>query len=82
MILSEFTARNNAALQTLIGKYKVNFLMFPDNVLNALGQLAGEVMDDYPKFRQGALSWSSRAEGTYLSARLLPFKYASPTKKG
>ena len=96
IVLSEFTARNNAALQTLVRKHKVNLQKFPNNVLNGLGQLAGEVMneiaskdalsrevmDDYLKFRRSALAWSSRAEGTYLPARLLPFKYASPSKKG
>jgi len=96
IVQSEFTARNNAALQTLVGKHKVKLLKFPDNVLNGLGKLAGEVMneiaskdtlspevmDDYLKFRKGALAWSSRAEGTYLPARLLPFKYASPSRKG
>jgi len=44
--------------------------------------LSREVMDDYLKFRKSALAWSSRAEGSYLPARLLPFKYASPSKKG
>ena len=96
IVLSEFTARNNAALQTLVGKHKVNLQKFPDNVLNGLGKLAGqvmneiaskdalsrEVMDDYLKFRREALAWSSRAEGTYLPARLLPFKYATPSKEG
>ena len=94
IVLSEFTARNNAALQTLVNKHKVQLLKFPNNVLNGLGKLAGEVMndlatkaplsrevmDDYLKFRREALSWSSRAEGTYLPARALPFKYASPSK--
>jgi TRAP-type mannitol/chloroaromatic compound transport system substrate-binding protein len=70
IVLSEFTARNNAALQTLVNKHKVNLLKFPDNVLNGLGKLAGEVMgdiaskdslsrevmDDYLKFRKSALS--------------------------
>ena len=68
IVLSEFTARNNGALQTLVGKHKVKLLKFPDNVLNGLGKLAGEVMneiaskdalsreimDDYLKFRKGA----------------------------
>ncbi len=94
IVLSEFMARNNAALQTLVGKHNVNLVKFPNAVLNGLGKLAGEVMsdlaskdalsrevmDDYLKFRKGALSWSSRAEGTYLPARSLPFKYASPSK--
>ena len=94
IVLSEFTARNNSALQTLVGKHKVDLRKFPDAVLNGLGKLSGqvmndlaskdplsrEVMDDYLRFRQGALAWSSRAEGTYLPARLLPFEYAKPQK--
>ena len=94
IVLSEFTARNNAALQTLVGKHKVQLRKFPDSVLNGLGKLAGqvmndlaskdplsrEVMDDYLKFRREALAWSSRAEGSYLPARLLPFEYAKPQK--
>ena len=94
IVLSEFTARNNSALQTLVGKHKVDLRKFPDAVLNGLGKLSGqvmndlaskdplsrEVMDDYLKFRREALAWSSRAEGTYLPARLLPFEYAKPQK--
>ncbi len=94
IVLSEFTARNNSALQTLVTKHKVQLRKFPDSVLNGLGKLAGqvmndlasndplsrEVMDDYLKFRREALAWSSRAEGSYLPARLLPFEYAKPKK--
>ena len=94
IVLSEFTARNNSALQTLVGKHKVDLRKFPDAVLNGLGKLSGqvmndlasqdplsrEVMDDYLRFRREALAWSSRAEGTYLPARLLPFEYAKPQK--
>lgn len=94
IVLSEFTARNNSALQTLVSKHKVDLRKFPDAVLNGLGKLSGqvmndlaskdslsrEVMDDYLKFRREALAWSSRAEGTYLPARLLPFEYAKPQK--
>ena len=50
------------------------------NDLASKDPLSREVMDDYLKFRREALSWSSRAEGTYLPARALPFKYASPSK--
>ena len=96
LVLSEFTARNNASLQTLIKKHNVKLLKFPDGVLKGLGRLAGEVMndlaskdplsrevmDDYLRFRRDALAWSSRAEGAYLPARVLPFKYATPSKKG
>lgn len=85
MVLSEFTARNNAALQTLINKHNVKLLKFPDEVLKGLGKLSTvvmneiaakdplsrEVMDDYLKFRDDASAWSSRAEGAYLPARAM-----------
>ena len=94
LVLSEFTARNNAALSTLINKHKVVLKQFPNSVLNGLGGLAGqgmndlaskdklsrEVMDDYLKFRKNAISQSKRSEQTYLTARALPFKYAQPSK--
>ncbi len=92
MVLSEFVARNNAALATLINKHKVVTKKFPDSLLNHLGGLAGQVMndlaskdplsrevfDDILKFRKSAISWSARSEGAFLSARNLPFKYAQP----
>ena len=37
MVLSEFVARNNAALATLINKHKVVTKKFPDSLLNHLG---------------------------------------------
>ena len=94
LVRREFTARNNAALATLINKHKVVLKKFPDSVLNGLGGLAGqgmneiasmdklsrEVMDDYLRFRKGAIAQSKRSEQTYLAARALPFKYAQPSK--
>lgn len=94
MVLSEFVARNNAALATLIKKHKVVTKKFPDSLLNHLGGLAGqvtndlaskdplsrEVFDDILKFRREAMSWSVRSEAAFLSARALPFKFAKPSK--
>ncbi len=65
---------------------------FPDSLLNKLGQLAGEVMNDIAsqtplsrevfdsilKFRADAIAWSNRSERAFLAARALPFKYAQP----
>jgi TRAP-type mannitol/chloroaromatic compound transport system substrate-binding protein len=93
-VLSEFVARNNAALQTLVTKHKVKLMKFPDSLLNHLGKLAGEVMndlaskdalsrevmDDYLKFRRDVVAWEKVSEQAYLTARLLPFKYAEPSK--
>jgi len=94
MVLSEFVARNNASLTTLINQHKVQLRKFPDEVLDGLGKLAGEVMsdlaskdalsrevmDDYLKFRRGAMAWSRLSEQAFLTARGLPFKFAEPSK--
>jgi TRAP-type mannitol/chloroaromatic compound transport system substrate-binding protein len=83
MVLSEFVARNNGALSTLVNKHKVKLRNFPDEVLQGLGKLANQVMndiaskdplsravmDDYMAFRKTASAWSSRSEGAYLPAR-------------
>jgi len=83
MVLSEFVARNNGALDTLVNKHNVQLKNFPDEVLQGLGKLANqvmndlaskdplsrEVMDDYLAFRKTASAWSTRAEGAYLPAR-------------
>ena len=85
MVLSEFVARNNAALKTLVDKHGVQLRNFPNEVLKGLGGLANqvmndiaskdpmsrEVMDDYLAFRKDASAWSSRSEGAYLPAREL-----------
>jgi TRAP-type mannitol/chloroaromatic compound transport system substrate-binding protein len=94
MVLSEFVARNNASLATLINQHKVQLRKFPDEVLDGLGKLAGEVMsdlaskdalsrevmDDYLKFRREAMVWSRLSEQSFLAARALPFKFAEPSK--
>ena len=94
MVLSEFVARNNASLTTLINQHKVQLRKFPDEVLDGLGKLAGEVMsdlaskdalsrevmDDYLKFRREAMAWSRLSEQAFLTARGLPFKFAEPSK--
>jgi len=83
MVLSEFVARNNGALDTLVNKHNVQLKNFPDEVLQGLDKLANqvmndlaskdplsrEVMDDYLAFRKTASAWSTRAEGAYLPAR-------------
>ncbi len=83
MVLSEFVARNNGALSTLVNKHKVQLKNFPDEILKGLGNLANQVMndiaskdplsrqvmDDYMAFRKTASAWSTRSEGAYLPAR-------------
>jgi TRAP-type mannitol/chloroaromatic compound transport system substrate-binding protein len=93
-VLSEFVARNNAALRTLVTKHKVQLRQFPESLLNHLGKLSGdvmndlaskdplsrEVMDDYLKFRRDVIAWEKVSEQAFMTARLLPFKYTEPSK--
>jgi TRAP-type mannitol/chloroaromatic compound transport system substrate-binding protein len=90
LVLSEFVARNNAALVVLKTKHKVEVIRFPDEILNGLGGVSGQVLTELTskdalskqvfqsilKFRRDAIQWSRLSEQTYLAARDLPFKYA------
>jgi TRAP-type mannitol/chloroaromatic compound transport system substrate-binding protein len=91
-VLSEFTARNNAALTTLINDHGVVLKRFPDPVLQGLGQLSGDVLADLAArdalsekvmnslltFRSGASSWTTLSETAFTQARALPYGYAMP----
>ena len=93
LVLSEFGARNNSALAALVDKHGVILKKFPDPVLNGLGALSGEVMNDLASedarsrkvmdsiltFRKGAIAWTTRSETAFTLARDLPFKYAEPS---
>ena len=84
-MLAEYTARNNAALHTLITKHKVNLRQFPDDVLAKLRQLSDEVVaevaakdnlskqvyDSFRKFRDQVMDWHKVSEQAYLRAREL-----------
>jgi TRAP-type mannitol/chloroaromatic compound transport system substrate-binding protein len=87
--LAEFNAKNNGALNTLVNKHKVKMRKFSDEVMNAIGKRAGEVVaeagasdaltgkvyDSFLKFRKNAIGWSKLSDQAYWDARLLPFKY-------
>ncbi len=93
-VLSEFQARNNDSLDVLINKHGVVLKKFPDEVLSGLGGLAGqvlteladqdplsrEVLDSILDFRRKLIAWTKVSEQSYMTARLLPFKYAEPSK--
>ncbi|MBF0187328.1 MAG: TRAP transporter substrate-binding protein [Magnetococcales bacterium] len=84
-MLSDFTARNNAALQTLVSTHGVTMRTFPDGVLKRLKQLSDDVVAEiaandpisqeiyssYKKFRDQAVSWHAVSEQAYLNARAL-----------
>ena len=93
-VLSEFQARNNDSLDVLINEHGVVLKKFPDEVLDGLGGLAGqvlteladqdplsrEVLDSILDFRRKLIAWTKVSEQSYMTARLLPFKYAEPRK--
>jgi len=94
LVLSEFVARNQDSLDTLINQHGVELKRFPDEVLNGLGELAGEVMNDLAsqdplsrevmdsilKFRREAIQLAKTTELAFAEARALPFEYARPSE--
>lgn len=81
--LSELTARNNEALQTLIHEHKVELRKFPDDVLAQLKKVSDEVVaeiadkdamskkvyESFKRFRDQVSQWSDVSERAYLNAR-------------
>ena len=88
-VLNEFVAKNNDALETLVNQHGVVLKKFPDEVLNGLGGLAGqvigdlaaadplsgEVMDSIKKFRSSSIAYAKVSEQAFYNARGLPFKW-------
>ena len=88
-VLNEFVAKNNGALNTLVSEHGVILKKFPDEVLNALGKLSGqvigdlaaadplsrEVMDSIITFRKQAIAYAKVSEQAFYNARGLPFKW-------
>jgi TRAP-type mannitol/chloroaromatic compound transport system substrate-binding protein len=82
-MLAEYTARNPAALQTLVSKHEVQLRRFPDDVILKLRELSEQVVAEiaqkdelssrvyasYRKFLDQAKGWSGISELTYLRAR-------------
>lgn len=84
-MLAEYTARNNAALHTLVNKHKVQVKQFPDDVLSKLRKLSDEVVrelaakdkqskkvfESFITFRDQAKAWHDISEVSYMRARSL-----------
>ncbi|MFT6597432.1 TRAP transporter substrate-binding protein [Cycloclasticus sp.] len=82
-MISEFSAKNNAALDTLVNKHQVSVKALPDDVLKKLHLLSNEVVQDivdrdafsqkvyasYSSFQQQAIKWSDVSEYAYMRAR-------------
>ncbi|HFD80367.1 MAG TPA: TRAP transporter substrate-binding protein [Gammaproteobacteria bacterium] len=82
-LLSEYIARNNEALKTLVEEHHVAVRPLPEEVLQRLRKLSDEVVaeiaarsqraqriyDSYHAFRQQVIAWSNISERAYLNAR-------------
>lgn len=82
-MLADMTARNNAALQTLVDKHKVEVRALPDPVLSKLKQLSEQVVAEiaekdnfskrvyssYNRFRRQTIDWHRISEQAFLNAR-------------
>ncbi|KDN96232.1 TRAP transporter substrate-binding protein, partial [Hydrogenovibrio marinus] len=84
-MLSEYTARNEEALQTLIEKHNVELRHFPDEVLKELKKLSSEVIEaeaasdplsskvwaSQKAFMKQVTQWTNVGEGAFIRARNL-----------
>ena len=94
LVTSAFIARNTDALDTLVKKHGVVVRKFPDALLNGLGELAGQVMDDVAsadplsrevmdsilRFRRRAIGFAKVSDQAFYNARSLPFPFAKPSR--
>lgn len=84
-MLSNYMAKNNQALDTLVNKHGVKLMPLPDDVLRKLKQLSEEVALDlanknplakkiytsFSQFRVQVSQWSALSEQAFLKARAL-----------
>ncbi len=89
LVFAEFNAHNATALETLRTEHGVKLRKFSNEILNAFGKKAGEVVaeaaasdpmtgkvyESFINFRKNAMRWSRFGAQAYWNARLLPFKY-------
>lgn len=87
---SEFFERSGKALETLVREHGVKLRQFPEAVLVALGNAAGEVMQEtidsgdeitkkvalhFLKARTSMVRWTRISDQAFANARQLKFKY-------
>ena len=82
-MLDEYTARNNAALQSLVDEHGVQLRRLPDDVMRALWKgtqqamkklvesdpMAAKVYDSYREFYRGVRNYHHISEQAYINAR-------------
>jgi len=85
-VVAEFAARNQQALQTLVGEHGVELRQFPDDVLAGLRDISAEVMRElaaqdpmldrayasYASYARAIGAWHAIAEGAH--ARMRPVR--------
>ncbi|MEE2743571.1 MAG: TRAP transporter substrate-binding protein DctP [Bdellovibrionota bacterium] len=78
-MISEFEAKNNANLQTLVEKHKVKLRKFPDSVIDGLKKLSTQVLEEmaskdptskkvyesFKKFKKNISAWNDMSEAPY-----------------
>ena len=83
MLLSQFQALNNAAMDALINKEGVKLRKYSDELLKAIGQRATKVLpevaskdkmsrelyDNIVAFRKTSVNWAKLSEGAFIVAR-------------
>ena len=86
-MLDEYTARNNASLQSLVNEHDVQLRKLPDDVLLALWRgtqealktlaasdpMAAKVYASYRKFYKGVRNYHHISEQAYINARDIVF---------
>ncbi len=86
---AEFNARNLGSLNKLLSEHGVQLHQYPEDMLIAIGNVAGEVVrdigntddmtkriyDSFIAYRKQAIDWAKIGEQGYMNARVLPFNY-------
>ena len=89
LVLAEFNARNSESILVLRDELGVELRRFSDDVLNTIGQMAGEVVrevgetdelskriyESFISFRRQSMAWTRVADHSFWASRLLPFDY-------
>ncbi len=87
---AEYNARSPESLEKLLTEHGVIMHKFPDDLLNEMGRISGEVVaevgntdamtkrvyESYIAFRRIAIGWTKIGNQAFLNARTLPFKYS------
>ena len=82
-MLSEYTSRNNTALERLVNEHGVTLLPYPEGVLDQIKQLSAQVVAEeankdemskkvyasYKAYKEQAIKWHAISEQSYLNVR-------------